>query len=71
MKIIKHGFLTTRTLTCQHCGCAFEFNVDDIRFSDNEDGVYNYNIQCPECHTSYNITHSDMFLIKEYSGFYE
>jgi hypothetical protein len=40
IKIIKEG-RTDFTLTCDHCGCIFAYNVEDI------DDSY---IKCPTCH---------------------
>lgn len=52
MKIIKHGytFIKPRTIKCNHCGCIYEIEDDDV----NKDyqpylRKWYYSVRCPEC----------------------
>jgi ribosomal protein S27E len=53
MKIIKSGIpphtRTSPNVTCDHCGCIFQFEAwEGERHDDQRDGSY-YKIGCPEC----------------------
>ena len=52
MKILKHGNMANRIITCGNCMCEFEYGNEDIyveMLSYTTYLVENYFTRCPEC----------------------
>lgn len=54
MKIIKHGvyFDKYRVFKCQHCGCVFELEDNDLKYYDFDYVTADTTWECPECKCS-------------------
>ena len=54
IKVIKHGKKPKFTKTCPHCGCEFEYEIEDLKTDYNicltsYPGQYRRYILCPDC----------------------
>lgn len=54
IKVIKHGNKPKFTKTCPHCGCEFEYEVEDLKTDysmclTSYPGQYHRYILCPDC----------------------
>ena len=50
-KIIKEGKLPVKRMTCNYCGCEFEYDVTDLDIDTIAfvQGFERYNLRCPHC----------------------
>ena len=49
IKILRHG--TKKVITCQNCGCFFEFEKEDTKTMQLKYNEYKQYVNCPDCQT--------------------